>query len=445
MVGFRLYVGPDLDRATSIDIGMPPEGAGGIRSFPLVVADGATVHLALTAYDGEGRESGPSNAIVRVPRGPAFDHDGDGASDLLRIDDGSGRIEILPDGGAGASRTLPLTAPAGSAIATRGDFDGDGTADILWQHRATRALTLWLVASDGSVDAVGLPTPDPGLRLLASGDLDADARSDLIFQDATNAEVHPWLVDGATVSPEAPIPGPPPPWRFLGIGDVDADRRSDLVWWNPSLWAVGIWQMNGPMILEEALPLDLLRPAATPLGLGDYDADGTSDLVVRISQRLAFGSLRNGISRLRFIATLPHANIGVGAGRDFDGDGYADLILVDSTARALTVVALGPKARGETATQLDFSAGSLPADLAREIGDADNDWNPDSCDADFDNDGVIGATDFQRFRRCFGMPAVGDCAAVDINGNGDGMVGLHALRLITSGFGQPACSERRTK
>src|SRR3990172_7990090 len=111
VVGFRLYVGPDPDHATAIEIGMPPGGAGGIRSFPLLVEGDATVHLALTAYDAEGRESGPSNRIVRAPRGPAFDHDGDGASDLLRIDRGSGRIEILPDGGAGASRTLPLTAP----------------------------------------------------------------------------------------------------------------------------------------------------------------------------------------------------------------------------------------------------------------------------------------------------------------------------------------------
>jgi len=135
------------------------------------------------------------------------------------------------------------------------------------------------------------------------------------------------------------------------------------------------------------------------------------------------------------IAARPDARGGVAAGRDFDGDCYADLIVVDTTARNLTVLRMGPDAGSPT--ELDFSAASLPDDLAREIGDVDNDWSPDSCDVDFDNDGVIGGADLSLFRRCVGNPAVGRCEAVDIDG--DGTVGPRALSLIVLGLGDPAC------
>ena len=230
VVGFRLYVGAVGKPVTPINLGMPPPGTDGIRSFPLLVASGASVQLRLTAYDAIGRESDPSNRILRAPRGPTFDHDADGASDLVRIDSASGLVEILSAGSSGVSaQALSLGAPPQSSIVARGDFDGSGTSDLLWQRHGSRDLTLWLLGAAagsslaGGVDPVALPKPGPGLRLLGSGDLDGDARDDLVFRDVASGDLDLWFLDGATLRQEELIPGPSKPWRLVGIADLAGD------------------------------------------------------------------------------------------------------------------------------------------------------------------------------------------------------------------------------
>src|SRR5258705_12601006 len=113
---------------------MPPAAASGLRSFPLLVPDGATVRLTLTAYDAAGAESPHSNAIHRAPRRTAFDFDGDGGSDLLRIDSSSGAVEVLRDGRGDPSGILSLAAPPESTVVARGAFAGTGLC-YLFCHR----------------------------------------------------------------------------------------------------------------------------------------------------------------------------------------------------------------------------------------------------------------------------------------------------------------------
>ena len=98
---------------------------------------------------------------------------------------------------------------------------------------------------------------------------------------------------------------------------------------------------------------------------------------------------------------------------------------------------LGPGASRALGPPLDFSTASLPGDLAREIGDSDGDWQPDSCDGDVNNDGVVGSADFLLFARCLGEPAIGDCAPADIDG--DGVIGFYEYSVIAPDFGQPVC------
>ena len=253
VVRFRLHVGPDAAHTTSIDIGMPAAVAGGIRSYPLLLGNAANVYIALTAVDGAGRESLRSNGIMRAPRGPAFDHDADGVSDLLRIDTAGGGIEVLRQGSDAGPQLLPLSQPKNSSIVARGDFDGNGTSDILWQRKGSRMLTRWLLGAGGNVLSERMPTPHPQLRLLGTGDLDGNSRDDVVFEDAGRAELHLWLVGATWVPQQEVIEGLPAPWRLLGIGDVEADRRSDLVWWDPSSGAIRIWHMNGRTVLEDTI------------------------------------------------------------------------------------------------------------------------------------------------------------------------------------------------
>jgi hypothetical protein len=437
VVGYRVYVESNTAPARSFDIRMPPAAANGLRSFPLVVQDGATVRVTLTAYDAAGAESAHSNAIHRAPRRPAFDFDGDGGSDLLRIDAASGAVAVLRDGRGEAPAILSLAAPPGSTVVARGDFDGNGSCDLLWQRHGERGLSAWLLGGAGSIEPADLPAPDPRLRLLGVGDLDGDGRDDLAFEEWGSRDLHLWLLDGAALREESVIPAPRGPWHLVGIADVDADRRSDFVWWEPSSRAIRIWHMNGASVLEDALSPGALPTGATPVGLGDYDRDGAADLVVRraFAGWIAVSPLRDRLGPFSIIATTGGWRFQPAVGHDFDGDGYADLVMVDLATRSVSALLLGPGAA--LAPALDFSTAALPGDLAAEVGDSDGDWYPDSCDADVDNDGLVGSGDYFLYARCVGEPAVGECAPADIDG--DGSIGANELLLIGASFSEPVC------
>jgi hypothetical protein len=62
VAGFKLYVGSTPGTyGTPIDVGRPAKDAAGAHHYDLSVADGATIFVAVTAYDSQGRESAFSN------------------------------------------------------------------------------------------------------------------------------------------------------------------------------------------------------------------------------------------------------------------------------------------------------------------------------------------------------------------------------------------------
>lgn len=74
--------------------------------------------------------------------------------------------------------------------------------------------------------------------------------------------------------------------------------------------------------------------------------------------------------------------------------------------------------------------------------DADGDGCGNLCDADFDQDGVEGGSDFNTFRLCFGqsVPGTGPtddptCAESDLDG--DGIVGGPDFNRFRLAFGSP--------
>jgi hypothetical protein len=69
--------------------------------------------------------------------------------------------------------------------------------------------------------------------------------------------------------------------------------------------------------------------------------------------------------------------------------------------------------------------------------DSDNDGFGNACDADFDNDGVVGSPDFARLRGAVGK-AKGDSgydAALDVDG--DGVIGAADVAVVKGQLGGP--------
>jgi hypothetical protein len=199
--------------------------------------------------------------------------------------------------------------------------------------------------------------------------------------------------------------------------------------------------MNGATVLEVVeFPVAKEWEA---LGLGDYDGDGASDLVLRQRQdgRLLSLSILDGAAAGTPLATGPAPGSGLALGRDFDADGFADLVRLDPFRRLAELQLLGPGAPSAS-VEIDLSGVALPGDFAKEVGDRDNDWSPDYCDADFDNDAVVGIRDVNRIGECYGEEAIGGCFGLDLDG--DGAVGLAELTTVVRSFGAAPCSVLRT-
>ena len=79
---------------------------------------------------------------------------------------------MAPTGGAGS---LLGTPPVGGwNLIASGDFNGDGTDDLMWQNAGTGATSEWLMAG-GSVASNPFTPAAPGWNVVAAGDLNGDA------------------------------------------------------------------------------------------------------------------------------------------------------------------------------------------------------------------------------------------------------------------------------
>jgi FG-GAP repeat protein/VCBS repeat protein len=259
----------------------------------------------------------------------ATDFTGDGHSDLVIGNAGASvnglsnagsvyvALGVRPGNTPGLKTLLPVDAADsnfyGTAVASAGDVDGDGFADL--------AVSAQMVDQAGRVylyrGAMDWPAGTPSQVLgnpenqtiaflgsaLVGGDLDGDGRSDLVVaaerqDDPATSEGRVFIYAG----------------QALPTGLITTPR----------------WVLSNPAHQAEG-------HFGASLALGDFDGNGYTDLAVAadgqdlVGRVFLYASGPDGVSSSPS-ATLdaPQAVTGAGFGRplatgDFDGDGYADL------------------------------------------------------------------------------------------------------------------------
>jgi hypothetical protein len=218
-----------------------------------------------------------------------------------------------------------------------GDYDGSGISDLLWQHRTTREVVLWL---NGANTATPLPAPPAGSIVNGSGDYDGNGTSDILWRNASTGAVTVWLLSGASVSQSAVVGTLAPPWQIFSSGDLDNDGRSDIFWQNRTSGATRVWLMAGATRLANVASRPMTDLTWRVFGGGDYNGDRRSDLVWYPASGGTTGPniwMMNGATATPgVVATLPPSGASIATTGDLNGNGRSDIVWLSPTTRQVT-------------------------------------------------------------------------------------------------------------
>jgi hypothetical protein len=180
-------------------------------------------------------------------------------------------------------------------IAGAGDFDGNGTTDILWRYYGSGTYQGWNVIwyMDGTtVIGQGLPNVvyDTNWRIDGTGDFNGDGKADILWRsystDAYQGWNIVWYMNGAEILGQGfPNAITDTEWKLDGIGDFDGNGSTDILWRNYGSgayqgWNI-IWYMDGMTITGQGFPNRITDTNWRADGTGDFDNDGKADIIWR--------------------------------------------------------------------------------------------------------------------------------------------------------------------
>jgi hypothetical protein len=126
-----------------------------------------------------------------------------------------------------------------------GDFNGDGTTDIVWRETSSGATYMWLM-NGSSVIGSGYTAAgaDNSWTIQGVGDFGGDGKSDLLWRH-TGGALYIWQMDGTAVASSSYLLPISTAWQISELADFDGDSRTDVLWRETSSGATYLWLMNG--------------------------------------------------------------------------------------------------------------------------------------------------------------------------------------------------------
>jgi subtilisin family serine protease len=248
---------------------------------------------SLTTRVGSITIAGQTVTITQmgIVQKPQMDLNGDSRLDLLWQHQGDGRIAVWLMNGltqiAGTALSPAQVTDTAWKIAGTGDLDGDGASDLVWQNVADGRVSAWLMNGTTLREGALLSTPqvpDTQWRIRAVGDVDGDGLADLFWQHDGDGRIAVWRMNGFTVlaiTDLEPHWVADLAWKIVGSGDFDGNGTCDLVWQHQTDGRVAVWFMNNVWMTSGALtnPGQVSDLNWKIRAVGDLNGDGHPDLV----------------------------------------------------------------------------------------------------------------------------------------------------------------------
>ena len=186
------------------------------------------------------------------------DFDGNGTADLVWQNDTTSQITVNFYGGSGGATFqdwcyLNAGSNVGWDVVGAADFDDNGVPDLIWQNKATRQVT---VNYYGGINGCTLlnwnwlnASGFPGWTVVGAADYDGNGVPDLIWQNDATRQVTVNYYGGTG---RATLTGwnwlnasGEPGWTVAGTADFDGNGVPDLVWQNESTTQVTVNYYGG--------------------------------------------------------------------------------------------------------------------------------------------------------------------------------------------------------
>lgn len=257
---------------------------GGATGSSVFVTPGSTTSYWVRVNNGCGTANSSTATVTVNPpvsSGVRGDFNGDGRADIIWRNQTTGETHIWLMNGVsyGGSAVLPYV-PVAWRVEAAADFNGDGHPDIVWRNYSTGETHIWLMNRVNRTGSVVLPPVPVQWQVQAAGDFNGDGRPDIVWRNTTTGETHIWLMNGTVYGGSAVLPVVPVQWRVEGAADYTGDGHADIVWRNGSTGETHIWTMNRTARTGSVV-LSLVPVAWDVEGTGDYNQDGLADIIWR--------------------------------------------------------------------------------------------------------------------------------------------------------------------
>lgn len=324
-----------------------------VVSLAAVVGTAAGVALGLRTDSEQTHRSRDALKAPGPRHGPVVSGNvgGSRADDLILIDNRADRtFAMISKGGLGPARQWAATA-YGDARVVRGDFTGDGWADLALVEQDS----VKVAASTGTAFAdpeVWAELEVPSQSQVTAGDFNGDGHTDLAIATGEGSE----YVSVQVLLAQVEQFGDQGEWRRidnwtlanlkLATGDVDGDGDDDLIEMgipDPDRRDVdvrvllsqrdGFAKDTGWFVAED------WRWDESRIVIGDVDGDDSADLVVLrgTDSPTVEVALSNGAEFVRADTRTIDGLVAADQTpitQDIDGDGRSDLVLVDRVTRS---------------------------------------------------------------------------------------------------------------
>ena len=156
--------------------------------------------------------------------------------------DSSGNVGVWLMNGTTVSQTAVLgNVPLAWSVAGM-----DHKGDIFWSNSTTGEVGMWTMQGTQVTATVDFGVVPSNWQIAGIGDFDGNGSTDILWRD-TSGNVGIWLMNGTSVLSTKVIGNVPLTWTIAQTGDYNGDGKADILWVD-STGNVGAWFMNGTTI-----------------------------------------------------------------------------------------------------------------------------------------------------------------------------------------------------